>query len=166
MIAWWVGWAAPALALIYLIFFCWRGASVTKTAVKTGSVALLAVFAALQGAPGVLIAALAFCALGDLLLSLDKEPAFLAGVGAFAAGHVGFVAVILMLSQSEVALLALPWRSAVLLGLLVLGAGAGLVLWRFAGALRWAVVCYVPIILSMGIAALTLPSWLKSPYRY
>ena len=157
MIAWWIGWAAAVCALVYLIGFCWRGPSISKSVVKTASVGLLAVHAALAGGPVTLVVALGLCALGDLLLSLDRERAFLAGVGAFAAAHLVFVAVILTLHDSNLGLLTAPWRLLVLGGLSALGVAMAVLLWRTAGALRGAVVCYIPIILAMGIAALTLP---------
>nr|WP_240929520.1 lysoplasmalogenase [Streptomyces coryli] len=52
---------------------------------------LLAVYAALRGGPRLLIAALLCGAAGDVLLQIGG-PAFLAGMGAFAAGHVCYLA--------------------------------------------------------------------------
>ncbi|CCK31081.1 hypothetical protein BN159_6702 [Streptomyces davaonensis JCM 4913] len=52
---------------------------------------LLAGYAALSGAPRLLIAALLFGWGGDVLLLSDAEPAFLAGMGSFAAGHVCYL---------------------------------------------------------------------------
>lgn len=158
MTAWVVYWAALFLAAVYLLAFCWRGASAWKSATKTGAVALLALGGMLSGGPAGLIAALLLCSLGDLLLSLDRDRAFLAGVGAFAAGHLAFVATLLTLPQSDPGLLAGdPRRMVLLAGLAVLGAVMLRVLWHRAGALRGAVAGYVPVILAMGIAALTLP---------
>ncbi|MFF1548418.1 lysoplasmalogenase [Streptomyces sp. NPDC058291] len=52
---------------------------------------LLAAWAAPRGAPGLLLAALAFGWGGDTLLLFDADPAFLAGMACFAAGHVCYL---------------------------------------------------------------------------
>lgn len=52
---------------------------------------LLAAYAASRGAPRLLIAALLCGWGGDTLLLLDAEPAFLAGMASFAAGHVCYI---------------------------------------------------------------------------
>ncbi|MEU6993773.1 lysoplasmalogenase [Streptomyces sp. NPDC046465] len=52
---------------------------------------LLAAYAAALGGPRPLIAALLFGWGGDTLLLFDTEPAFLAGMGSFAAGHVCYL---------------------------------------------------------------------------
>ncbi|MFD4632989.1 lysoplasmalogenase [Streptomyces sp. NPDC058284] len=52
---------------------------------------LLAAYAAALGGPRPLVAALVFGWGGDTLLLFDAEPAFLAGMGSFAAGHVCYL---------------------------------------------------------------------------
>ncbi|MFI7316674.1 lysoplasmalogenase [Streptomyces venezuelae] len=52
---------------------------------------LLAAYAALRNGPRLLIAALLFGWGGDTFLLFDAEPAFLAGMGSFAAGHVCYL---------------------------------------------------------------------------
>jgi uncharacterized membrane protein YhhN len=52
---------------------------------------LLAAWAALRGAPRPLIAALLCGWGGDVLLLTDADPAFLAGMASFAAGHVCYL---------------------------------------------------------------------------
>ncbi|MCC9706202.1 lysoplasmalogenase [Streptomyces sp. MNU76] len=52
---------------------------------------LLAVYAYTRGAPRPLIVALLFGWGGDVLLLSDAEPAFLAGMASFAAGHVCYL---------------------------------------------------------------------------
>lgn len=54
-------------------------------------VPLLAVCAALRGGPRLLVAALLCGWAGDVLLQLDGDTSFLAGMGAFAAGHVCYL---------------------------------------------------------------------------
>lgn len=143
--------AAGALALLYWGRFCAAPPSGLRSVVKTGAVLVLAVAAALGGGPGLLVVALALCALGDLMLSRPGEAAFMAGVGAFAAGHLAYIA--LFLTHAGGALPAAPPVA----GLLVLGAVMAAVLWPRAGALRWPVMGYIPVILGMGVAALTVP---------
>ncbi|MFJ4961928.1 YhhN-like protein [Streptomyces sp. ADI96-02] len=52
---------------------------------------LLAGYAAVRGAPRLLVAALLFGWGGDVLLLLDSDPAFLLGMGSFAAGHLCYL---------------------------------------------------------------------------
>ncbi|MFD0268451.1 lysoplasmalogenase [Streptomyces sp. NPDC127106] len=52
---------------------------------------LLTAFAVTRRAPRLLLAALAFGWGGDLALLFDAEPAFLVGMGSFAAGHVCYL---------------------------------------------------------------------------
>ncbi|QYX81057.1 lysoplasmalogenase [Streptomyces akebiae] len=52
---------------------------------------LLAAYAYTRGAPRPLLAALLFGWGGDVLLLSDAEPAFLAGMGSFAVGHVCYL---------------------------------------------------------------------------
>lgn len=126
-----------------------------RSLLKTLSVAALALAALLLGAP-LLALALALCALGDFLLSRDAEPAFLAGVGAFAAGHLAYVALFLGHPASRAAQLAEPPLLWAVLALAALGCLVAPALFTRAGPLRWAVLAYVPVILGMGAAALAL----------
>ncbi|MGW7205085.1 lysoplasmalogenase [Streptomyces sp. NPDC054837] len=68
------------------------GWDVGHTVAKPLLMPLLAAYAASRGAPRLLIAALLCGWGGDTLLLLDAEPAFLAGMGCFAAGHVCYLA--------------------------------------------------------------------------
>jgi uncharacterized membrane protein YhhN len=56
---------------------------------------LLAAYAGARGAPRLLLAALLFGWGGDVLLLSDADPAFLAGMASFAAGHVCYIALFL-----------------------------------------------------------------------
>lgn len=126
-----------------------------RSLLKTLSVALLALTALLFAAP-LLALALTLCALGDLLLSRDGEPAFLAGVGAFAAGHLAYIALFLTHPASDPDLLLAPPNLWGALALLALGLLLAPALFARAGALRGPVLAYIPVILTMGLAALTL----------
>ena len=79
--------AATLCALAYLALTT-RPAGAVRSLVKTAAVALLALAALMAQAPLVLVAALGLCALGDWLLSRDTQGTFIAGIAAFAAGHL------------------------------------------------------------------------------
>lgn len=144
-------------AWIYLIRYCHAAASWPKTLVKTLAVMPLALIAVLSGGPVLLAAALVLCGLGDYLLSRDTQPMFITGVAAFAAGHLAYVAMFLSHPMSDVGRLAWPefWPLTVLLA--VFGMAMMRLLFAHAGALRFAVIGYIPVILAMALAALTVP---------
>ena len=149
--------AALACAIAYLPLVA-RNPGALRSAVKTAAVALLAAAAVTARAPALLILALALCALGDWCLSRPGDRAFMAGIGAFAAGHLAYIALFLSHDLSDPALLAGGWRLGALLALAVLGAAMAARLAPRAGALRGPVLGYIPIILGMGACALTLPA--------
>ncbi|UWQ42554.1 lysoplasmalogenase [Leisingera aquaemixtae] len=153
-LALWAG--AAACALIYLVMAA-QPPGLLRSVLKTASVALLALAALLAGAPWLLAVALGLCALGDLFLSRDGEGAFMAGVGAFAAGHLAYAVLFLTQEASDPARLLQMPGLAVAAVLLVLGLGMARILGPRAGALKGPVLAYIPIILGMGAAALTLP---------
>lgn len=148
--------AALLCALAYLALVT-RPASLARSLVKTAAVALLALAAALAQAPAWLSLALALCALGDWLLSRETERAFIAGIGAFAAGHLAYVVLFLTRPGADPGRLMQPpgLGSALLLAIFGLGIAAALA--PRAGTLRGPVLAYVPVIMSMGLAALALP---------
>jgi len=83
---------AAALAVVFAVAHAgsdqpsWRAALV-----KTGSTALLALAGLIGGAPAWIVAGLALGALGDLALARPGDRAFLAGMIAFALGHLAYV---------------------------------------------------------------------------
>ena len=125
----------------------WRG-----SVLKTAAVAGLAVLGAMAGAPGLIVAGLAFGAVGDLALSRPGTSAFLAGMAAFAVGHLAYVAAFLGPGAPSWAILS--W---VMVPFLVLVASSEVWLAPHTGALRWPVRGYVVVIAAMGLAALHLP---------
>lgn len=146
---------AAGLATSYWIAHCYREPSVKRSVIKTLSVVLLLAAAWIGHGPALLLVALGLCALGDFLLSRPGETAFMAGVGAFAAGHIAYVALFLTTSGAALDRLGAAWPS--LLGLAILGCVMAVILWPRAGALRGPVMAYIPIILAMGAAAQVLP---------
>lgn len=147
-------WPAALCALIYLPLSS-RPAGALRSLTKTLAVALLALAAASQGAPMLLVAALALCALGDALLAQETQTSFMAGIGAFALGHLTYAALFLWRPGADPAhLLSAPLATA---SLLALGAIAARILAPRASDLRGPVLGYIPVILAMGLAAFSQP---------
>lgn len=149
-------WLSGLCALAYLPLSP-RPDSTVRSTIKTLAVAGLAMSAVLNGAPILLVVALGLCALGDFCLSRPGDRAFMAGVGSFALGHIAYMGLFLSRAASDPGRISSWPQIAVLLGLILLGAVMARQLAPKAGALRGAVLAYIPVILSMGLAALTLP---------
>ncbi len=147
-------WLAAICALAYLPLSP-RPATALRSLLKTLSVALLAVIALLGAAPLLLVLALSLCALGDALLSRETDSTFMAGIGAFAAGHLAYIALFLTHPASDPALIF--DRPAFFWSLIILGIVAATLLAPRAGDLKGPVLGYIPIILGMGITVLALP---------
>ncbi len=158
---------AGIAALIYLLVYCHAPASTLKTVVKTLSVAALVLAAWWGGGPIWLILALSLCAAGDYFLSRDTEATFLAGVGAFALGHLAYVQLFLGTPGTAFSVLTQPLAFIFVIMLVGYGVGMMTQLFRRAGDLRYAVMVYVPIIIAMGITAFCVPHvgalWLVLP---
>lgn len=154
--------AALICALIYLL---WSPGSQgwLRSVVKTSAVLGLAGAAVWAGGAGWLILALGLCALGDFCLSRPGERAFMAGVAAFAAGHLAYVVLFLRHPLSDPSRLLEGWGLLVLAGLALVGLVAMRVFVPRAQGLGPAVLAYIPVILSMGVAAATLPPALALP---
>lgn len=144
---------AAACGLWYLLRFAGAAASWRKSAIKTLSVATLAVAVWLGGGPALLVAALALGSLGDLMLSLDSKRAFLAGLVAFALSHLAYIG--LLTATGGWTLPGLPLLGALALFAAIMGG----VLWPRTGNMRWPVMAYIAIISSMGAAAFGLSEW-------
>lgn len=119
---------------------------------KTLPVTLFALAAVAQGAPPMLIAALALSAIGDFALSRPAEKSFLIGMIAFAAAHLAYIAVMVTLGAT---FSAAQWPIIALL--LAFGLTTEWWLRPHTGDLKWPVRAYVGIILVMAVVALGLP---------
>jgi uncharacterized membrane protein YhhN len=120
---------------------------------------LLAVLAAMQGGPLLLVAALGLSAIGDAFLSRDGEKAFLGGLTSFLAGHVAYVALFARSGGGLRLLGAESWRGAIALAMAAFSVVMLAALWRRVGPqLRIPIAVYVAAILAMGISALTTGS--------
>lgn len=86
---------AAVAALWFWVAHAGRGESAAASAVKTASTAALAAAGIVAGAPAGIVAGLALGAAGDFALSRPGTRWFLAGMVAFAAGHLGYAAAFL-----------------------------------------------------------------------
>jgi len=148
-----VFYGALALGLIYWIAFCYREKDAAGFLVKTGSTALLALWACLEGGPALLVAALAFSSLGDAFLAGRQERWLLPGMGAFFVAHAAYVPLFWGLVADDRTLPVLAAQIVLVLG------GATFVRWlapSVAPGMRLPVFAYAAVILLMGAAALAL----------
>ncbi|TPL08783.1 MULTISPECIES: lysoplasmalogenase family protein [unclassified Mesorhizobium] len=147
------------VAAVVYAFTSGMAPTLAHSAAKTLAVAMLAVLAAMQGGPLLLVAALALSAIGDAFLSRDGEKMFLGGLGSFLAAHIVYVVLFLRSGGGMGVLGAEPWRAAIALAMAVFVILMLAALWRRVGpALRAPIAGYVAAILAMGISALTTSS--------
>ncbi|MFJ9023280.1 lysoplasmalogenase [Streptomyces sp. NPDC102259] len=126
------------------------GSDAGHTVAKPLLMPLLAAWAALRGAPRLLVAALLCGWGGDTLLLFDADPAFLAGMASFAAGHLCYLALFARVGRPHArgALLA-PCYAAALIATVVL-------LWPDLPAdLRLPVAVYSTLLTAMAYSATT-----------
>ncbi|MBU2983480.1 lysoplasmalogenase [Lentibacter algarum] len=147
--------AAAFCALAYLAICARPGHSWLKTISKTLSVLLLAVIAFQTVGFLTLSVALVACAVGDFFLSREGDESFLSGVGAFAIGHLAYSVLFLMHPSADLHRISDGWP--LVAALVLFGVAMMVLLFSKAGALRWAVMVYVPIIVLMGIMAMAMP---------
>lgn len=124
---------------------------------KTLPVLLLAVYALIMEAPGLLVAALVLSALGDAFLAYPGEKNFVGGLASFLLAHVAYAVLFLLVGDigflSDDAV-----RMAVIVLLVVLAAGLVVFLWRPAGRLAPAVLAYATVIVAMAVLSLSVPT--------
>ena len=153
--------AALLVAFGIAVVTDWWAVATSRKAVevvaKPLSTAILVALAATTGAAdgwtrAFLVAAAVFGLAGDIALLDDSEPAFMAGLGAFAVGHLAYVGAALSVGVGWSALWAVPFM-ALLLG------------WRFGpetvpaarraggAVLAGAVVFYAAVISAMVLSA-------------
>lgn len=144
---------AVALGLAYLAL-CFRPPSLVRTLIKTGSTALLAVYAFLAGTPWLLAAGLALSSLGDAFLAGKDERWLKPGMAAFFLAHVAYVVLFWTLGADEAANRSYGVTGPFLLALLTL------FYLRFLlpslGEMRVPVLVYALAIFLMGALALRL----------
>lgn len=141
---------AFGFAVIYALRWSTRPLSWPRSGVKTVATGLLALASVPLGAPPGVTLGLALGAAGDLALSRPGDRAFLAGMAAFAAGHLAYAWVFLAAGTGDP--LVLPTAA-----MLLLAVSTEIWLAPYTGALQWPVRGYVVVITLMMLAALTLP---------
>ncbi|MBI1621446.1 lysoplasmalogenase [Aquamicrobium zhengzhouense] len=130
-----------------------------RTAMKTAAVALLALLAALEGGPVLLVLALAISAVGDAFLAQNGRQRFLLGLGSFLIAHLAYIVLFWQSGLGGDLILSELWRP--LLLAVVIGAALCLsssILQRVEPDLRLPLVAYVAVILIMVLTAATVPT--------
>lgn len=150
--------AALAFVAYWLVWARGNEVSLTGALVKTASTGLLALAGALVLGPGYAALGLALGAAGDFFLARRSEKAFLAGMAAFAMGHLVYAGG-LAARGAEIAPLQLS-TTQIVAGLVLIGFSLSTELWLAprTGALRWPVRGYVLVIGLMGLATIALPA--------
>lgn len=149
------------LGAAYWAVWCYREKGLAGLLVKTGSVALLSVWAFLMGGPVLLVAALALSAVGDAFLAGKAERWLLPGMAAFFLAHAAYVPLFWQLGEGD-------WTWPVKAGQAALVVGGVLFArWLLPSVepkMRVPVILYTAVILMMGAAALALPGayWLAT----
>lgn len=146
--------AYGAVALVDLLALCLEAGTVHHVA-KVLLLPLLAAGALLCAAPRPLVVALFFGWAGDVLLMFGNDLLFLAGMGAFAAGHVGYL-VLFLKYGTRYGKYGTPRArvrsTAVVLGTLALMVAVLALLWTgLPGALRIPVTLYCCLLTAMGL---------------
>jgi uncharacterized membrane protein YhhN len=127
--------------------------TVIRAVWKTLPVLLLALYAFLIGADPLLVCALALGALGDWSLAFEGDRAFIGGVASFLSAHVAYVALLVTITDPDIAF-AEPWRMVAGILVAVLTLGVLMRIWRPAG--RLAVPIGIYVLLFMLLVWLTL----------
>ena len=145
--------AAALLAIAYGFTLSRSPPSPAKLLLKISGMVILTATAVWAGAPGLLVAGLAACTLGDACLAGRTERWLIPGMAAFFIGHVFYVALFWATGQVGGDLLNYLARAVLVF------AGAGYVFWLSPslGPMRLPVLAYAAVILVMGAAAIALP---------
>lgn len=142
------------LGAAYWAVWCYREKGPAGLLVKTGSVALLAIWAFLMGGPLLLVAALALSAVGDGFLAGKAERWLLPGMAAFFLAHAAYVPLFWQMGEAG-------WTWPVKAGQVALVVGGVLFArWLLPSVepkMRLPVMLYTGVILMMGAAAIALP---------
>ena len=141
-----------AAALSYGLLFLRRDESALRSLTKTAAIGALAALAWFEGAPWLLIAALALSAVGDFAISRDGEGWFTAGLASFLLAHIAYVPLFVGIGEGLDG-----WRIAGAALVLIHATVTTRWLWPHLGPMRGPVAAYVLAIAAMGLTALTAP---------
>lgn len=145
-----------ASAVLYAARYILAEISLTRSVFKTLPVIAMAGISLSAGGPILLTIALVLCALGDYFMSLDDNW-FVAGLSAFLAGHIVYIALFFGFISFEFDGLAVLSIGAALLYSIIFAT----LLWRRTGKYRTAVMFYIAVITVMAIFGLLMPSELR-----
>ena len=129
-----------------------------RSAAKTAATAALVAAGLAAQAPALVVLGLALGAAGDFFLSRRGETMFLAGMAAFAGGHLAYVWALWTRAQELGFASPTSGQTASLVALAAIVLTLGLWLSARAGALRLPVMAYALVIGLMAAAALILPA--------
>ncbi|KAM4068187.1 yhhN family protein [Hirsutella rhossiliensis] len=128
-----------------------------RTTLKATSTASLSLLCALNGKSWLLVAALAFGAVGDAFLAWPGEAAFLRGLGSFLIAHLFYVRLFAGFGDGKELVLAEGWRQLLGVVMLALAPIMGFVLVpRVGPSLRLPIAVYSAVSLCVIFAALTI----------
>ncbi|EUB97560.1 YhhN family protein [Rhizobium sp. CF080] len=159
-----LSWAVLAASTAFAVnYFRWLGrpSGHLRTVLKAVPVLLLALYAVLAGAPALLVAALMLGALGDAFLAYEGETAFIAGLAAFFALHIAYVALFWPSIEPSL-LVGSAWRYTAAWVVVVLTGMTLFMLWRPTGRLAIPVTVYAIAIVVMALSALAVKPILPS----
>lgn len=139
-------------ALVYALWYCYRGPSWTKTIVKAIPLLGFAMGTAVTFGHPLIVVALLLSAVGDIALSRPGERAFLVGLIGFALAHLFYILRFAGIAGMD-GVMALPWAAALVV---LFAVSTARWLLPFTGALRGPVMVYVGLISLMGLLALGL----------
>lgn len=146
----WLVLASALVSAAYTLIWLPAPESPIRSFAKIAPMILLILAALTAPLPVPVIAALGACAAGDWFLSLEGERNFHAGLGAFLAGHLFYIAYFAMGIDPNLVV----WREAALLAfvLLALVAMVLLRLWPFLNEMKIPVSVYALVISLMAFA--------------
>ena len=140
-------------AVMYGVWHLPQPAGLLRTASKTLTVAALAIIAAVNGGPWLLIAALAFSALGDMFLAQENDRSFLAGMAAFLLAHLAYIPLFSGIGAGLQGVLN-AWPLALVL--VAYAIGFYCYIYKGLGVFRLPVAVYSLAIAAMGLSAFGL----------
>ncbi|MEM6462680.1 MAG: lysoplasmalogenase [Pseudomonadota bacterium] len=146
---------SAAAAFIYLLMVN-RPPTARRAAVRALSIGLLAALSTIVGGPLLLSAALLACAAGDALLAQEDDRTFVAGLFAFLAGHLLYIALFNRLGSVEI-VVAEPARLAAGAVMVIAAMFATLRFVPAAGPLGPFIGVYIVAIVAMGLSGLLMP---------
>ncbi len=149
--------AATICALYYGLELTHQEPSLRRSSVKAISTLCLVWTSLALQAPVILIVALAFGAAGDFLISLRKDDAFLASLGTFSIVQLCLIALFWQHGMGLETVISGYGRLVPLIVLLAFCFYVIFRMWPGLGPVRWPVLGYSILTVTMGVAALTLP---------